>query len=236
MGIESMGGIVALILEATLVVKIILGILTLMSLISWSIIFYKLLLFSKIKGEIKRDHATFNSAEDMISAIKILKTRDDSFLYSISIEALGEIKKIEKSSLSLKLKPKIALDNLQRSLKNAISTTLGKLYSSLSFLATCANAAPFIGLFGTVWGIMHSFHSIGLQKSASLASVAPGIAEALIATAFGLAVAIPASIAFNAFMGVLEHIENELRSFEGSFLNRAQRELPIFNIDGGKDV
>ncbi len=235
MGIESMGGVISLVLEATVVVKIVLGILTAMSLISWSIIFYKLLLFSKIKKEIKRDYGTFSAADDIISGVKILRTREDSLLYSIAIESLGEIKQVEKANLSPILKSKVAMQNIQRSLKNAIATTIGRLYSSLSFLATCANSAPFIGLFGTVWGIMHSFHAIGLQKSASLASVAPGIAEALIATAFGLAVAIPASIAFNSFMGVLEQIEKELRSFEASFLNRAQRELPIFNVDGIRD-
>ncbi len=229
MALESVGGIAGLILQATVVVKVILGILTVMSFISWTIIFYKLLLFSKVKKEIERDMTSFRGAEDIISAVKILKGRGESILYRLSIDALGEIKQVEKASLPLHIRGAVARENVQRVLKNGISKSLHELTSALGFLATCANSAPFIGLFGTVWGIMHSFHSIALQKSASLASVAPGIAEALIATAFGLAVAIPASIAFNGFMGSLEGVENSLRGFEGLFLNRAEREIPIFN-------
>jgi biopolymer transport protein TolQ len=92
-------------------------------------------------------------------------------------------------------------------------------------LATTANTAPFIGLFGTVWGIMQSFHSIGMLKSASLATVAPGISEALIATSVGLAVAVPATIGFNIFMGRLSQVDTLLVNFASTFLNRVQREL-----------
>ena len=93
------------------------------------------------------------------------------------------------------------------------------------FLATTGNTTPFIGLFGTVWGIMNSFHGIGLKGSASLAVVAPGISEALIATAAGLAVAIPAVIAFNFFMQKVRIIESELQSFSADFLNIIERDL-----------
>ena len=102
---------------------------------------------------------------------------------------------------------------------------LARLQRSLSLLATTANTAPFIGLFGTVWGIMSSFHSIGMLKSASLATVAPGISEALVATAIGLAVAVPATIGFNIFMGKLAGVDTLLVNFAGVFLNRVQREL-----------
>jgi biopolymer transport protein TolQ len=94
----------------------------------------------------------------------------------------------------------------------------------LSFLATTGNSAPFIGLFGTVWGIMNSFHGIGLKGSASLAVVAPGISEALIATAVGLAAAIPAVIAYNYFLSKISVIEAELRSFSTDLLNMIERE------------
>ena len=100
-----------------------------------------------------------------------------------------------------------------------------RLTSTLSFLATSANTAPFIGLFGTVWGIMNTFHAIGAMKSASLATVAPGISEALIATAMGLLVAIPATIGYNTFHGSLGVLETRLVNFAGMFLNRVQREL-----------
>jgi biopolymer transport protein TolQ len=98
------------------------------------------------------------------------------------------------------------------------------------FLATVGNTAPFIGLFGTVWGIMNSFHGIGKMGSASLAVVAPGISEALIVTAAGLAVAIPAVIAFNYFMQKIRVIETELISFSADFLNIIERDILTANM------
>jgi biopolymer transport protein TolQ len=93
------------------------------------------------------------------------------------------------------------------------------------FLATVGNTAPFIGLFGTVWGIMDSFHSIGMSKSVSLAVVAPGISEALVATAFGLGVAIPSVIAFNYFSNKLDSLNTALESFSSDFLNIVEYEI-----------
>jgi biopolymer transport protein TolQ len=93
------------------------------------------------------------------------------------------------------------------------------------FLATTGNTTPFIGLFGTVWGIMGSFHGIGLKGSANLAVVAPGISEALVATAAGLAVAIPAVIAFNHFTQKVRILESELQSFSADFLNIIERDI-----------
>ena len=110
-------------------------------------------------------------------------------------------------------------------LRQGVDMEMTRLTSSLSFLATSANTAPFIGLFGTVWGIMNTFHAIGAMKSASLATVAPGISEALIATAMGLLVAIPATIGYNTFHGSLGVLETRLVNFAGMFLNRVQREL-----------
>jgi biopolymer transport protein TolQ len=93
------------------------------------------------------------------------------------------------------------------------------------FLATTGNTTPFIGLFGTVWGIMNSFHGIGLRGSASLAVVAPGISEALVATAAGLAAAIPAVIAFNHFMNRIRIMDAELQNFSADFLNIVERDI-----------
>jgi biopolymer transport protein TolQ len=104
-------------------------------------------------------------------------------------------------------------DPTHRALRRALAEQGDRLSRSLSFLATCGNTAPFIGLFGTVWGIMTSFHSIGLKGSASLATVAPGIAEALIATAAGLAAAIPAVMAYNYFLGLVRRLDGELSDF-----------------------
>ena len=116
-------------------------------------------------------------------------------------------------------------DNVKRSLRRAINTEMTKMTQMVPFLATTGNTAPFIGLFGTVWGIMNSFHGIGLKGSASLAVVAPGISEALIATAAGLAVAIPAVIAFNYFTQKIRIMQSELQSFSADFLNIIERDI-----------
>ena len=116
-------------------------------------------------------------------------------------------------------------DNVQRALRRATATEMTRMTQMVPFLATTGNSAPFIGLFGTVWGIMSSFHSIGLKGSANLAVVAPGISEALVATAAGLAAAIPAVIAFNFFMSKIRVVESELHSFSADFLNIIERDI-----------
>jgi biopolymer transport protein TolQ len=116
-------------------------------------------------------------------------------------------------------------DNVQRALRRATATEMTRMTQMVPFLATTGNAAPFIGLFGTVWGIMNSFHSIGQKGSANLAVVAPGISEALVATAAGLAAAIPAVVAFNFFMSKIRVVESELHSFSADFLNIIERDI-----------
>ncbi|MEW6259380.1 MAG: protein TolQ [Thermodesulfobacteriota bacterium] len=117
------------------------------------------------------------------------------------------------------------LDNVKRALRRAINIELTRMTQMIPFLATTGNTAPFIGLFGTVWGIMNSFHGIGLRGSATLAVVAPGISEALVATAAGLAAAIPAVIAYNYFNQKIKVIETELIGFSADFLNIIERDL-----------
>jgi len=116
-------------------------------------------------------------------------------------------------------------DTIKRALRRAINTETTRMAQMVPFLATTGNTTPFIGLFGTVWGIMNSFHGIGLKGSASLAVVAPGISEALIATAAGLAAAIPAVIAFNHFMQKIRIFESELHNFSADFLNIIERDI-----------
>jgi len=226
MSIPAHSGLVSMLMGATLVVKIVLIILALMSIISWTLIFYKLFLYSRVKRSIGREMSMFEEARDLGTALRTLKKRPGSRLYIIGAKAVAEIRSLEKSGLSPNGKVKVASDNIRRVLRQSVSQEINSLAYALSFLATCTNSAPFIGLFGTVWGIMNAFQAIGVQKSAALATVAPGIAEALVATAIGLAVAIPASVAYNAFLGLLNSIESEMVNYAGSFLNRAQRELP----------
>ena len=226
MEVAGKTGAIAMFLGATPVVKIVMLILLTMSVVSWAIIIYKLFLLNRVKRAIGREMEIFKRSKDMGSGLRNLKNNNRSILYNVGVQAVTEIKSLEKSGLHPSSRVKISSDNVRRVLRQAVSKETDSLAYALSFLATCANSAPYIGLFGTVWGIMHSFQSIGLQQSADLAAVAPGIAEALTATALGLAVAIPASIAYKSFLGQLNAIENELVNYAGAFLNRAQREIP----------
>jgi biopolymer transport protein TolQ len=115
-----------------------------------------------------------------------------------------------------------ALESLERVLRKNASVQLGGLERSLGFLATTASATPFIGLFGTVWGIMNAFHGIGVAGTASLAAFAPGIAEALVATAAGLAAAIPAVILYNYFLGRLRTMDTSIEEFIADLVHRVQ--------------
>jgi biopolymer transport protein TolQ len=135
------------------------------------------------------------------------------------LRKLGEDAKGDNSGLRA--------DVVIRSLKKTNTTELANLEHSISWLATTASAAPFVGLFGTVWGIMNSFQSIGMTGSANLAAVAPGISEALIATAIGLAAAIPAAIAYNFLNGQVRSQALTLDSFNQDLLNLLQREGAI---------
>jgi biopolymer transport protein TolQ len=140
-----------------------------------------------------------------------------------------ELKKIAESSL-LATTPDngeapvlSGLDNLQRSLRKAVDLEISRLESRLTFLATVGSVGPFVGLFGTVWGIMVAFQQIGVQGSASLATVAPGIAEALIATAVGLACAIPAVMGYNYYIHKVKSMRTQMENFAGDFLNIVKR-------------
>jgi biopolymer transport protein TolQ len=227
MDIFAASGFWNMISGATLVVKLVMVLLILMSLTSWTIIFFKFIVLNSAKRRAERELRSFINADSLALAIQSLKLNPKSNLYEVGSQGLAELKRLERASLPSNLRMGTAMDTLRRVLRRAVNDEMGKISSSLSFLATCSNAAPFIGLFGTVWGIMHSFHSIGLQKSAALTTVAPGISEALVATALGLAVAIPATIAYNFFLGMLTRVESDLVNFAGAFLNRVQRELPV---------
>ncbi len=132
-----------------------------------------------------------------------------------------ELKRYASAEASLESEHRMEV--LSRALARQSNTEIAQLEKNLGWLATTASAAPFVGLFGTVWGIMDSFHKIGVTGSANLAVVAPGISEALIATAFGIGVAIPAVVAYNHFNGVIKRQATDMDSFSQDFLNIVQR-------------
>lgn len=207
--------------HASIVAQIVLGLLVLMSIGSWGLMIQKYFSLSAASKKATRGIEKFDNAANLREAVQSLGADPSSPLYYIAHQGVMEFNR----SRELGNSSEVVVDNVRRALRQGAASEMARLQRSLSFLATTANTAPFIGLFGTVWGIMNSFHSIGLSKSASLATVAPGISEALVATAIGLAVAIPATVGFNMFMGKISQIDTLLVNFAGFFLNRVQREL-----------
>ena len=149
---------------------------------------------------------------------------------TVFVTGYNELKKISAARTSGQslgtLEMQLAtMDNLKRAVRKAQFLESDRMARSLSFLATTGSATPFIGLFGTVWGIMTSFHDIGARGSASLAVVAPGISEALVVTAAGLAVAIPAVIFYNFYSNMLAEFESNVESFSTDFINLIERDI-----------
>ena len=211
----------SMVANASLVAQCVLFILFIMSIGSWGLIIQKAILLGAAQRKSTAGIASFEKAANLREAVQMLGTDPASPLYSVAQKGVTEFNRSKELGNS----SEVIVDNVRRALRQGVASELSRLQSSFSVLATCSNTAPFIGLFGTVWGIMPSFHSIGLSKSASLATVAPGISEALVATAIGLAVAVPATIGFNLFVGKLSNIDTLLVNFAGIFLNRVQREL-----------
>lgn len=210
-----------MIAHASVVAKAVLVLLVLMSIASWALMIQKYISLSAANSKSLKGIEKFDKAANLREAVQSLGADPSSPLYFIAHQGVMEFNR----SRELGNSSEIVVDNVRRALRQGAASEMARLQRSLAFLATTANTAPFIGLFGTVWGIMNSFHSIGLSKSASLATVAPGISEALVATAIGLAVAVPATIGFNLFMGKLSQVDTLLVNFAGFFLNRVQREL-----------
>lgn len=208
------------VVQATFISKCVLALLLVMSLASWAYMAGKWLHLRKAKQQTYTNLHSFDDANDFRIALSELERDTDSPCYTITRRAVREFNRISKTGDTEKL----LNDNVRRALHFSIAEEMGKLSSSLALLATAANTAPFIGLFGTVWGIMHSFQAIAMMKSVSLATVAPGIAEALIATAVGLFVAIPATCGYNLFKAQLGAIQADCINFAGMLLNRLQHE------------
>ncbi|MEE8329551.1 MAG: MotA/TolQ/ExbB proton channel family protein [Thermodesulfovibrionia bacterium] len=203
-----MGGDTAfsLIFQAGLVVKLVLLVLLFFSVFSWAFIYYKFRFFLKIERETEEFLHIFRRTKDW-----------DTLYQSTKRFSLSPAVNLFRSVYSVQSSEDISREEIKRTLKRVEALETTRLEKYLTFLATTGSTTPFIGLFGTVWGIMNSFRGIGRTGSASLAVVAPGIAEALIATAAGLAAAIPAVIAYNYYLSkarrsiiIMEDFSHEL--------------------------
>ena len=221
----------SMISRSSLLIKIVLAILAVMSVTSWTLIFFKLVQLDRARKRAVLDLSTFQTARNLRTAIRFLGQSPGSPSYQLALEGVNEFKRLKKLDTPTDKVAGFFIENLRNALRQQVSCQVERLFGSLSFLATCVNVAPFIGLFGTVWGIMHSFYAIGLMKRATLAAVAPGLAEALVTTAIGLAVAIPASVAYNLLTRMLGRIEMALIELTASFLKRVESELLIHTKD-----
>ena len=206
--------LMSLFFRADLVVKLVILMLFAASIFSWAIIIQKIRLFRNIKKLSDEFDSIFWSGKS-IKEIQAEFLESDSFpVKNVFDEALKEIKKSE-SEKSIASLP----DRLDTVIESTIELESEKLSSLFNYLATIGSTSPFIGLFGTVWGIMNSFQSIAISKNTSLAVVAPGIAEALFATALGLLAAIPAVIAYNLFTGQVNKEAARMYRFKDQFKN-----------------
>ncbi|MDR2050189.1 MAG: MotA/TolQ/ExbB proton channel family protein [Deltaproteobacteria bacterium] len=215
-----MESLVHAVIQATFVSKCVLFLLLLMSFASWAFMAGKFVGLRRAQRLAASGLACFDEAGGLGASLPDMEKNPRSPLHGITRRAVREFNRISRTGDAERL----LNDNVRRALRFGVDEEMARLKSSLSLLATTANTAPFIGLFGTVWGIMYSFHSIAHMKSVSIATVAPGIAEALIATAVGLFVAIPATCGYNIFRARIASIEGICIIFAGQLLNRLQHE------------
>ena len=222
-------GVLELILNAGPVAKVVLAILLLFSIVSWALIVEKWWQFRRVRRQTLAFVKIFREGRRPSVVHSAARKFRDSPLAQVYLAAYGEISgmpdvidPVEDGEDGLGAE---RLEAVHRAMRRTAGVEIAQLERYLPFLATTASATPFIGLFGTVWGIMSSFHGISTQGSASLAVVAPGISEALIATAAGLAAAIPAVIGYNYFVNRVRHWATEMDGFILDLLNVLSRPM-----------
>ncbi|MEW6267349.1 MAG: protein TolQ [Thermodesulfobacteriota bacterium] len=210
-----------MVVGASPMVQLVMVILLLFSILCWAIIIFKSSQLSKARRHSFYFLDLFWKSRSLANIYAESEGFDSSpvaQIFRVGYQELGRIRKAKADQ-------RTGIENVQRALRRAVAVESTRLSRTLSFLATTGNTAPFIGLFGTVWGIMGSFHSIGLSGAANLAAVAPGISEALVATAAGLAAAIPAVVAYNHFNSRVRVLEAEMSNFMADFLNILERDM-----------
>ena len=205
-----------LILNASLVVQLVMLILVVASVVSWTMIFNKRLLLKHSKNDADMFEERFWSSEDLSPLYnRITAGRyESSGMEKIFGAGYKEFSRLQKQE---SIDPEAVLDGAQRSMRIAMNKEVDHLETNLSFLATVGSTSPYIGLFGTVWGIMNSFQALGTVQQATISMVAPGISEALVATAMGLFAAIPAVIAYNRYSNDVERLINRYGNFLEEF-------------------
>jgi biopolymer transport protein TolQ len=214
--------IIRLITDASAVVQLVLLILLFFSVFSWAIIFYKRKTLRAASSQSQRFLRAFRRSKNLSEVNEAAKKYQGSPLANMFLSGFKELAHTSRSNPQDSENPP-KLESLNRVLTKASNAEISRMEKMMSFLATTGSVTPFIGLFGTVWGIMDSFNRIAILRSPSLQTVAPGIAEALIATAVGLFAAIPAVIAYNHFLHRIKDFVTEMEDFSLEVLNIAER-------------
>ncbi len=227
--------IVSLVSQASLVVQLVMAGLMIVSLASWTVIFAKLFGLKRVRGlndDFERDFWAVQNLHDLYQQISTkAKTAPIERIFA---SGMREFLKLRDRRLDTSMQ----LDGARRAMKASFQRELDLIESHLSFLASVGSVSPYVGLFGTVWGIMHAFVGLSNMQQVTLATVAPSIAEALVATAIGLFAAIPAVIAYNRFARDIDRVAIRLESFTEEFLNILQHsastpQTPPVNVSGG---
>lgn len=216
-----------LVMNASLPVQLVMLLLALFSISSWAIILGKWLILTRIKLQTHNFINEYNKSTSVVTlynSISLQKNRCSTS--SMFFAGISEYNRLSKNGISDK---ETIMNNVERALSSTIDLEVNRYEKGLSTLATFGSVSPYIGLLGTVWGIMHSFVGLSNSTQSTLAAVAPGIAEALIATAIGLFVAIPAYIAFNKFSSDINNLYNKMNYFGDDFLNLISRKLSTPN-------
>ena len=210
--------IFSLFLRADPIVKFVMIGLLVASVWSWAIIINKIKMIRKVNNVTKKFEDLFWSSSSLEGLYRKTESNNTNPMVAIFNKSMIEWLKVRNSKNKDKME-----NRLSNVLVNSINNEITKLEKNMIFLASLGSAAPFVGLFGTVWGIMNSFQAIGITKNTSLAVVAPGIAEALFATALGLIAAIPAVIAYNKISSVFDNYSIRLETFAQEFVNRVTK-------------
>ncbi|MBY0470922.1 protein TolQ [bacterium] len=214
-------GVMSLVLQSGMMAKMVLLLLLAASIYSWAVIWVKNRTLSKARKENSKFLEIFwnsRSIEDIFVKAEKFVASPVANVFKSGFKELKKVSGPEYKSLEDQ-----GIENVTRALVRASTFEVAALEKQVSWLATIASAAPFVGLFGTVWGIMNSFQNIGATGTANLAIVAPGISEALITTATGIAAAVPAVIAYNFFVGQIKRQAVDMDVFSQDFLNIIQR-------------
>ncbi|MFO8025825.1 protein TolQ [Thiohalophilus sp.] len=212
-----------LIFEASLVVQLVMLLLLVVSILSWTLIFFKYAVIKRARSAADQFERRFWSGVDLGDLYKRLSSRRArlegmELIFESGFREFAQLRKNRNVDSSA------AIEGAQRAMRVALNREIDRLENHLSFLATVGSTSPYVGLFGTVWGIMHSFMGLGAVKQATIATVAPGIAEALIATAMGLFAAIPAVVAYNRYSNDVERLISKYDIFAEEFSSILQRQ------------